>query len=256
MGEFREAGSSPHFFASVWALLLLQLSNWRWSWPQMLLTGFLAPVVTSAGLGLYAHSTRIPGASTYVVSGSITLALMFETQGRVASNFAFIKHRGTIEYLSTFPVRQSALIVASVGSFGLLALPAVLVTSLVSASLLGVSLNVSWLLIPLVVVIMLPFVSLGALIGSLSRSLEEASSVSLALTVLMTGVGPVVVHPDLLPKPVLAAGVVNPAVYASDIVRSILFSSPGGFPWQATLILGAAGAIAITVTSRAIKWRR
>nr|QFF92424.1 ABC-type multidrug transport system permease [Rathayibacter iranicus] len=251
----RADAPSVRFLVGVYALVVMQLTNWRWSWPQMLLTGFLAPVMTSLGLGLYAGSSNIAGATTYVVSGSITLAVMFETLGRVASNFAFMKQMGTIVYLSSFPIRSTALMLSSMVSFGLLAVPAVLVTTVVSAPLVGVVLDVSWYLLPLLALVMLPFVALGAMIGSLSHSLEEASSLTLAITVLMTGLGPIVIHPDLLPSWLVAVGRFNPATYASEIVRAVLFGSSPSL-WFAVLVISAVGCVAIGVASFAMRWRR
>lgn len=34
----------------------IQLTNWRWSWPSMLLTGIVVPVLMSLGLGVYAQN--------------------------------------------------------------------------------------------------------------------------------------------------------------------------------------------------------
>ncbi|MFV0405358.1 MAG: ABC transporter permease [Propioniciclava sp.] len=202
-------------------LFLVQLSNWRWSWPQMLLTGILAPLVTVLTLGFFAQDSG-PRALVYATSGSITMALLFETQNRIASNFAFMRETGALEFLASNPVRRESLLLASLLAFSLLALPSVIVLTLLAVLVLDVPLQPLWSALPLLLVLVLPTGGLGALIGNASRSLEQASSISLATTLVLLVLGPVAVPGELLPTPIIWAGYLNPAFYAASLVRGVL----------------------------------
>ena len=54
----------------------IQLTNWRWSWPSMLLTGIVVPVLMSLGLGVYAQN--LGGAAVeYAVIGGLSFSLLW-----------------------------------------------------------------------------------------------------------------------------------------------------------------------------------
>ncbi|MFF9980545.1 ABC transporter permease [Streptomyces erythrochromogenes] len=238
----------------VWDLFRIQLTNWRWSWPQMVLTGMLAPLVSIAALGLFARNS-VHGATEYVLTGSVTMAILFETQNKIASNFAFMRGNGAFEYYAALPVRREALILATLGAFSLLSLPAVAVTLLLGSVLLGVPLSFSPLAPVALLLALLPSAGLGAFIGSRSATIEQASSLSLATTLLMMAAGPVAVPPELLPDALTWIGHANPAVYASDSLRHSL-TSPSTASALADMAVLAAFSLAVWVlTSTRMHWR-
>ncbi|MDX6759544.1 MULTISPECIES: ABC transporter permease [Streptomyces] len=238
----------------VWDLFHIQLTNWRWSWPQMVLTGMLAPLVSIAALGLFARNSG-HGATEYVLTGSVTMAILFETQNKIASNFAFMRGNGAFEYYAALPVRREALILATLGAFSLLSLPAVAVTLLLGSALLDVPLSFSPLAPVALVLALLPSAGLGAFIGSRSATIEQASSLSLATTLLMMAAGPVAVPPELLPDALTWIGHANPAVYASDSLRHSL-TSPSPTSALSDMAVLAAFSLAVWVlTSTRMHWR-
>lgn len=244
----------PQFSQVVWDLFRIQLSNWRWSWPQMVLTGMLAPTVSLAALGVFAKGTGANAAS-YVLAGSVTMALLFETQNKVAANFAFMKSTGAFDFYASLPVRLEALIVATIAAFTLLALPALVLTSILGVLLLHVRIKVSLLVVPAAVISILPFAGLGAWIGSRSRAMEEASSLSLAATLAMVAVGPVTIPRELLPEFLIWLGYLNPATYASSLLRQTLI---GPISSQALVDFGVLSVLAMVawlLTQRRINWR-
>nr|QFF92393.1 ABC-type multidrug transport system permease [Rathayibacter sp. FH 236] len=245
----------PNWLSSVFGLTVLQLSNWRWSWPQMLLTGMLAPIVSAGALGLFSR-TAGGNASMYVVSGSITLALLFETQGRVATNFAFMRAVGSFDYLASFPIKKGALVAASMCAFTLLAIPAVTVTTIAASLLLRLPLHVSPMIVPAVLICLVPFVAIGAVIGAHGRSLEEVSSISVAFTLLSAALGPVAISPDLLPAPLVAIGTINPAVYASVLIRSCLFGDYSFQTFVAAIVMIVVATASIVLVRFSLPWRK
>jgi ABC-2 type transport system permease protein len=225
-GAIREVPGQG-FPAQVRALVVIQLSNWRWSWQQMLITGMMAPLVTVVGLGLYADDNNV-SEQVYVLSGAICMALLFEMQNRIAGNFSFMKNTGAFDFYAALPVRRESLVLATLTAFSMLALPAVAVTIVVGSWILGLAPVVSWMAIPGLLLCLLTPAFLGAWLGSRSSSLEEASSTSLALTIAMLVCGPVAVSAERLPQPLVVVGYLNPAAHAAAVIREVLFGIGGG----------------------------
>ncbi|OKH99012.1 ABC transporter [Streptomyces sp. CB02923] len=254
MSTTRDERLGLSFPQQAWDLFRIQLTNWRWSWPQMVLTGMLAPLVSIAALGLFARSSG-PAATEYVLTGSVTMAILFETQNRIASNFAFMRGNGAFEYYAALPVRREALILATLAAFSLLSLPAVAVTLFLGSALLDVPLTPSPLAPLCLLLALLPSAGLGALIGSRSGTIEQASSLSLATTLLMMAAGPVAVPPGLLPDALVWIGHLNPAVYAADSLRHSL-TTPAALSALADMAVLATFAGAVWgLTSTRMHWR-
>ncbi|MEU7297062.1 ABC transporter permease [Streptomyces exfoliatus] len=242
------------FLGQVWDLFRIQLTNWRWSWPQMVLTGVLAPLVTIAALGLFARASG-HAATEYVLTGSVTMAILFETQNKIASNFAFMRGNGAFEYYAALPVRREALILATLAAFSLLSLPAVAVTLLLGSALLDIPLTFSPLTPLCLLLALLPSAGLGAYIGSRSGTIEQASSLSLATTLLMMAAGPVAVPPELLPDALIWIGNLNPAVYAADSLRHSLTTPDASQALADMVVLTIFAGAVWGLTSTRMHWR-
>ena len=115
--------NSQPFLTQIWNLLLIELTNWRWSWRSMVVLGTIAPLLSMLGLSVFARDAGLE-ALTYVLTGNIVLALMFGIMNNVQSHIIFMRFMGSLDYFGTLPVRKSALILAIILAFFLLALPA------------------------------------------------------------------------------------------------------------------------------------
>lgn len=241
--------------AQLWDLLRIQLTNWRWSWPQLVITGMLVPIASILALGVFVRQGPAGDASHYVATGSLVLGLLFQNQNLVASNFAFMKANRSLAFFATLPVRRSTLVCATWAAFFLLSIPATVVTILFASLALGVKLAPSPLLVLVLPCCALPMAAVGALIGSLARTFEESSSLVLVATAAMTGVGPVIIPASYLPGALIYLGVLNPATYAASALRQVLIG-----PMQPVLGLDLLVLIAFTVAmfalvERVLPWR-
>ncbi|MBV2155425.1 ABC transporter permease [Kitasatospora sp. SUK 42] len=254
MSATRDERLGLGFLGQVWDLFRIQLTNWRWSWPQMVLTGMLAPLVSIAALGLFARNSG-HAATEYVLTGSVTMAILFETQNKIASNFAFMRGNGAFEYYAALPVRREALILATLAAFSLLSLPAVTVTLLLGTSLLDVPITPSPLAPLCLLLALLPSAGLGAFIGSRSGTIEQASSLSLATTLLMMAAGPVAVPPDMLPGALIWIGDLNPAVYAAAGLRHSLTAPDASRALADMAVLAVFAGAVWALTSTRMHWR-
>lgn len=216
-----------------WDMLLIELTNWRWSWRTMILLSMMMPLLSIVGLGVFAgnagHETL-----AYILTGNIVMALVFGTMDKIQTHYMYMRLMGTLDYFATLPIKRYAFILAMVIAFLLLALPSVIVTIILGALYLHVPLSPNPLLLIVIPLCTTPLAGIGALIASYARTPEDSGAISLLLTVVLVGLGPVVVPPDRLPHILIWLGYLSPATYAASALRQTLL---GPVTWQLGLDL-------------------
>ncbi len=246
---------APSFLVQLLDLALIELTNWRWAWRPMLITGVITPALGIVGLGIFARDSGAD-ALAYVLTGNVVLSLLFENQDKVAGHFAFMRLNGSLNYFSTLPVRKHALILAVVLSFLFMSLPSLAVTIIFGSALLGVPVQSSPLILLVVPVCAISMAGVGALIGVSVRMPQDVGSVSLLLTFLMLGLGPVVIPPDRLPGVTLFLGRFSPATYAASAMRQVLLGPvTGQIALDLAALLGFA-FVTLWLVGRKMDWRQ
>jgi ABC-2 type transport system permease protein len=235
-------------------LLLIQLSNWRWSWRGMLLTGTIAPLVSVAALGTFARDSGGP-ALDYILAGSLVLSIMFEIHSRVCNNFAFMKAVGMFSYFATLPIHRSLLILATALAFLAISLPSLLVVTMVGSLILHLPLHVHPLLLLAVPLAAAPLSGIGALIGSKARTMEEANLFAMLVNYASLGLGPVMFPPDRLPSFLVHLGWLSPASYAASALRQTLIGPVTPRLWLDFAVLALLGGIIFLFVDRTMDWR-
>jgi len=234
---------------------MIELTNWRWCWRSMLITGTLAPMFSILALGVFARDS---GRETlaYVLTGNMVISLMFGNMSNVQSHFVFMRFEGALDYYATLPIRKHNLILAVVLSFLLLSAPSLILTMLLGAFILHLPLTFHPLLLLIIPACAISLSAIGALIGASVRSRYQASAISLILTMVMAGLGPVVVPPDRLPRILLWLGWINPATYAASALRQAAIGPlTGRLLWDLAMLLGSTILI-FAVVSRVLDWRQ
>ena len=208
-----------HGLLSQWCdLFLMELTNRRWSWRQMLIYGTLPTLFFVFMFGTFARDSG-PEALAYILTGNIVMSLLFGTMNSVESRVEWLRFAGGLDFFATLPIQRYMLVLAMVASFLLFSLPAVLVAMVVGTLWLQVPIQFTpWLLlvVPLCAV---PLAGVGALVGITCRTRAEGGSISTLLTFLMTSIGPVMIPPDRLPDIFLYLGRLSPATYAASALR-------------------------------------
>ncbi|MEU0545074.1 ABC transporter permease [Nocardia sp. NPDC005978] len=234
-------------------LFLIQLSNWRWSWRAMLVTGIFTPIVGIIALGNFVDRGRVSVA--YVLVGSMVLSLMFENQNKVAQNFSYMKAMGTLDYFGTLPVRRYSVILATVSAFFVLSVPALAATLIFGSAFLSIELSLNAAALVVVPLCVLPLAGFGALIGVFARTQEETSSISLFVTIVLLFLGPVYVPPEQLPDWVVALSYLSPATYAASALRQCVIGPIDSRLWLDISALSAFSFAAIAIAGRKMRWR-
>jgi ABC-2 type transport system permease protein len=141
-------------------------------------------------------------------------------------------------------------------AFLTLSLPSLLVTLCLGSMILGVSLAphpVILLVIPLAAI---PLSGIGALIGTSTRNPQEASSVSLLTTLVLLGLGPVIVPPGRLPGIMLTLGRLSPATYAASALRQALLGPLTSHIWLDLVVLVGLSAAIFWLVGLEMDWRQ
>ncbi len=244
------------FFRQLVDLTFIQLTNWRWSWRSTLLTSLILPVMSTLAFGAFATNSSSETLG-YIITGNMVMSLLFGTVGKVSSNFAYMRFAGMLDYLATLPIYRVALILASVVAFLALSLPPAILTLVLSALIFHVPMVISPWIVVVIPLISSALCGLGALIGILSRTPDEVTTLSTLTTLVMMMLGPVLLPVDRLPGIVQVAGMVSPATYAASALRQVVLGTPDRFPLGldlAALVLLMAGLL--WIVGQRLDWRQ
>lgn len=245
----------PSYLTQLIDVLLIELTNWRWSWPSIVIIATLAPLFSILALGFFAQNAT-PVTLEYILVGNVVLSLMFGLLDKVQSHFIYMRYFGTLDYFATLPVRKALLVFGVMTGFFLITAPSVLAIILVGAWWLGLPIHLHPLLVVVLPLCASPLASLGALIGATARNHQEASAYTLLLTLAFTAIGPVVAAPTRLPAWLLLLGHFSPATYAASALRQTLLG-----PITAQLSLDLLVLVGFTLalfglTLRWMDWRQ
>jgi ABC-2 type transport system permease protein len=242
------------FFVQLFDLFLIQLTNWRWSWRSMIIMGILAPVFSVGAFSAIANQDV--NAVGYILTGNLVLALLLDGLNKVSSNFSYMRSAGTLDYFASLPLYRPALILATVGAFLLLSMPAVIVTLVLGQAILHIPLSISPLIMLVVPLISMSLCGLGALIGVLGRTPEEINSINLLTTFGLFGFGPILIPLDRLPPTMHTLSLLSPATYAASALRQVVLGIPDRIPLGVDmLVLGVVALVLLWFVSQRMDWR-
>ncbi len=243
------------FLVQLADLVLIEFTNWRWSWRMMLFLGVLTPMGAIIALRMLLDDASTEQL-TYVFAGNVVLSLMFENQNRVGGHFVFMRFHGALDYFGSLPIRKPTLILAVVLAFLALSLPAVVIIVFLGSLILGVELALSPLLVVAVPLCALPMAGIGALVGVTARTPAEATSLGMLVTFVMAGLGAVIIPPSQLPGWLVELGRLSPATYAGSALRQALMG-----PVTAKIVgdlaaLAGFSAVTFWLAGRKLDWRQ
>lgn len=175
--------------------------------------------------------------------------------GKVENHLVFMRFQGVLDYFASLPVHRYSLILAMVAAFLLLSLPSLAITMVLGAWILDIPVHFDPLILMVAPLCAVSLSGIGALVGSRVRSPEEGGALNLVVTFVLTGLGPVIVPPDRLPRVLVLLGYLNPATYASSALRQVLI---GPVSWQLLtdgIAMVAIGGVVFALTNRFMDWR-
>lgn len=247
--------SQPGFIKQLIDVFLIELTNWRWSWRGMLITGTLAPLLTLLALSVFARDSG-KGSLAYVLTGNIVAALMFGNMTNIQNHFVFMRFQGVLDYFATLPIRKVSILLALVLAFFLISLPSLLVMIIVGTWLLGIQLTINPLIILVLPLCTLPLSGIGALLGTFARTPQEGNTSGILVTFLLVALGPVAIPPDHLPAFMITLGRFSPATYAASALRQVLLGPITGQLAIDLLVLTAVSLVVFWIVGKKLDWRK
>jgi len=127
---------------------------------------------------------------------------------------------------------------------------------LVGSLVLGVPIALSPIILIVVPLCAVSLSGIGALIGSSVRTPQEAGSLSLLVTLVMAGLGPVVVPPGRLPGFVLTLGRLSPATYAASALRQALLGPLTGRIVVDLVVLAGVTVVVFWLVGQKMDWQQ
>lgn len=240
-------------FIQVIDLTLIELTNWRWTWRSMLLLGIMTPLCSMLAIK-FLLTEMGPEDIAYVYCGNVLLSLVFENQNRVGGHFVFMRFHGTLDYFGSLPIRKPTLILGMTVAFLLLSLPSVIVVSVLGAVILDVRLHLHPVLVLVIPVCAMSMSGIGALIGALARTSAEATSLGFFFTLVLSGLGAVIIPAGRLPRWLVEVGVLSPATYASSALRQVMLGPLTTIVTDLTILI-VFGAVTFWLAAQTIGWR-
>lgn len=204
-----------------WDLFLIELTNWRWSWRLMLFSGTITPLF-SLGIMAFFAKTRDEETLIYILTGNIVLSLLFGTLRSLESRVSWLRFQGGIEFITTLPVKPFIFMLAMVAAFILISLPSVSVMMLLGLLIFQIPITLHPFVLFVIPACAIPLAGIGTLLALSSRSQIESGNWAFLLTLLMTGLGPVVVPSERLPSFVNILGWISPATFAASSLRQVI----------------------------------
>lgn len=219
----------------------------------MLLLGMITPLCSMLAVKFLLDKME-PQDVAYVYCGNVLLSLMFENQNRVGGHFVFMRFHGTLDYFGSLPIRKPTLILAMALAFLLLSLPSVIIVSVLGAIILKVRLHLHPLIVLVVPLCAVSMSGIGALIGALARTSAEATSLGFFFTLVLSGLGAVIIPASRLPAWLVKFGALSPATYASSALRQVMLGPPTTIGIDLA-ILTIFGAATFWLAAHTIGWR-
>ena len=202
-------------------LFRMQLANWRWSWRGMLLGGIVVPL----SLMFFARFTinnNDSRAWLYIITGNVIISLFFTTLSRTASRFAFLCETKALDYYRTLVDSMSSLILATMGSFLLLALPGVMITLYAGELLFQIAIRPHPFIFFVFLVSAFAFASTGALIGIHARNYESAGLMANLVNFILAFFSPIMIPIERFPSLLRAFAWMLPSTHAALAFRQTL----------------------------------
>lgn len=239
----------------LWDLFRMELTNWRWSWRSMVLSGTITPLCSLLALGVFARDAG-PETLVYVMTGNVVVGLLFGTMHSVQSRVLWLRFQGGLDYVATLPVQRYVFVLAMVLSFLLISLPSVIITMALGPRLLDVPVRLHPLILLVVPACTLPLAGMGAILGLAGRTQRESGDLTFLLSFALMGLGPVIVPPDRLPATFTALGRLSPATYAASALRQTMVGPVTGQIAIDLAVLAVMAVVFLWLVGLKMNWRQ
>ncbi len=249
------AASIRHTGGVFWSLFLIQLANWRWSWPATVINGLLVPVTAMFFLkSVSGESNHLN--DTFIICGNIVVSLIFTTMYGTSARFSYMRTFGVLDYYATLPVPKVFLVLAVNAGFLVLTLPTALLTIVLGQVFFGLNLVFNPLFFLIVPLASFSLSAVGAFVGVSAVNFDTSNTITGILQFVFLGFSNVLVPAERAPAFMNVIGHFLPSTYAADALRRSLTDSFGSDFWLDIGFLLLFDLAAMVFVARKMEWRR
>ncbi|NLF05891.1 MAG: ABC transporter permease [Actinomycetales bacterium] len=233
-----------------WLRAFALSARWEWAslreWAVMMVViQFMMGVGMAIMYGFF-YPELTPTTAVYITTGIPTLALIPLGFIMIPGGVGEQRMNGSFDFVWSLPVPRSAQLAAMFALYTLLSLPGTVLSLVVAAWRFGVSLDVSWLVLPAVVLAALMAVSVGSAMAFAIANPMVTNLISNALVFVVLLFSPIVYPAANLPGWLAGVHSVLPFEHMATAIRAGLTDGFVTDVGRSFVVLGAwavAGAV-------------
>jgi ABC-2 type transport system permease protein len=239
---------------SYWLLLVWQHHRFKRSLPMIVIIQVALAFGIVYGLAFLVPNVD-PRTALYLATGAPTVTLLIMGLTIVPQEVSQGKLTGRFDYLSSLPIPRLATMTSDVTYWLLAQLPGTILALVVASIRFDFALNVSWTVIPAVLLVALS----GACVGYAFAMVLQPNIAQQVTSFISIGIllfSPINFPNERLPSALRAIHNVLPVRYMGDLVRYSLTGTNVSRPGLAFVIVGAWCAAGLFVSYRVATKRR
>lgn len=235
-----------------WWLLVGELFSLRLEWFWYLLQVSFVPLSFLAFLWFFIGQIR-PEAMAFIMTGSLVLTVSMGTMLSLGQHIGWLKGVNAFEHYAALPISKATFLAALATRGVLLALPSLLIVSVVGGLLLGFWLGpAAWLVLVLSAYAMS---GIGAFIGFWSPTAQVASSATQVVQPLIILFAPVYFPLEQLPFVLQVTARLLPTTYSAGALRGVMAGEGLLELYPELLILLGFAVISLVLVPLKLDWR-
>lgn len=242
-----------HWLRSYLLLLHWSAIRLRYLLPMVLVVQIFLSAGVIVGFAFLLPSID-PATALYLSTGAPTLGLITIGMVLAPQMVAQAKSEGTFAYNQTLPVPRTAVLGADVTIWLLVGAPGLLLGLLVAVLRFDLTLRVSWLAGPAMLLVALTGTAVGFAIAYAATP-PVTSMVSQLIVFIALMFSPINFPADRLPEWLRAVHLVLPFESMARVVRDTLTTPPGGIAVLPFAVLAAWCAAGLVITVRVMTRR-
>jgi len=241
-----------HWLRSFLLILWWNVLSSRADLPIYFMVQTMLSVGVVTGLG-FLLPTASPTEAMYLCTGSMTVSLITVGMVLAPQTVSYRRQSGFLDYQRSLPVPRTALMAADATVWTLLALPGFVLSMIVATLRFGLSYQVSPLVVPAVLLVVVSAVTIGYSIAYLVRPVL-VNLITNAVIIVSLLFAPVNFPVERLPDWLAQVHRFLPFQYMAELIRQTVDVPPAGLSAAPFLVLAvwaiAGTAIACRVLSR------
>lgn len=238
----------------LWYLLRIEFKNIRDSWVWSVLMISLFPLITIAFLSFFMVNPT-EETITRVITGTMVFPIILMGINTFAIELSLAKHSGHFVFYSSLPISKVNFIISKLISGFIMTLPSVLIMTFLGQIIFGITLNFSWIVLPIMVLCIGCCVGLGMLIGFLSPNHQVTNLGSQSFMMLVSFLTPIMIPIEQLPIVLQYVSYAIPTTYVAESFHTLFTTGWENSVGLNMIILGGFFVLCLSLVLWKMDWR-